>query len=235
MRAQKSAAEGRNNSNTTTTASTANTNNNRTSTNNTTTNNRITEPQSSEDMVQAAIKRMSVEDRKLFLSNILKTEKYKSSLAVVSSGGNESSSFRKIFKRFSPDSCSICLETFQKGDEMCASPNRACSHIFHRDCILDWLLTHEICPICRRNYLQLDNCSSMLELGCSHDMESGTPLDTLTEHPDSSGMDDMVTAEANSFMDGSSDQQPVTESAGPSMNGDTSTSNSTSDNNRITI
>jgi hypothetical protein len=178
---------------------------------------------------------MSDEDRKLFLSNILKTEKYKSSLAVLSSTRNESSSFRKVFNRFSPDSCSICLDAFKNGDEMCASPNQACSHIFHRDCILDWLLKHEICPICRRNYLQLDNCSSMLELGGSHDVESGNALDTVTEHPDSSGIDVLVTAEANSFMDGSSDQQPVTESAGPSMSGDTSMSISTSDNNQITI
>jgi hypothetical protein len=187
-------------------------------------------------MVLDAVKKMSVEDRKLFLSNVLKTEKYKSSLAVLSVAGNESSSFRKVFNKLSPDCCSICLESFQNGDEMCASPNQACSHVFHRDCILDWLLTHEICPICRRNYLQLDNFCSVHGLG-SHDVESGNPMDSSILHPDHSGMDGMVTEEPISFVDNSGDHlhQPVTESAGQSMSGDTSISISTSDNNQISI
>jgi hypothetical protein len=194
---------------------------------------RIPEPQATdEDVVLDAVKKMSVEDRKLFLSNVLKTEKYKSSLAVLSVAGNESSSFRKVFQKFSPDCCSICLEEFRNGDEMCASPNQACSHVFHRDCILDWLLTHEICPICRRNYLELNSVCSVHELG-SRDLESGDPIDSTILFPDSNGMDGMVTEEPISLRDDPRDHQPVTESSGQSMSGDATISISMSDTNQV--
>ncbi|KAK6120590.1 hypothetical protein DH2020_045668 [Rehmannia glutinosa] len=40
--------------------------------------------------------------------------------------------------------CSICLEDFTEG--LISMP---CSHVFHGDCITQWLRTSHYCPICR--------------------------------------------------------------------------------------
>eukprot|EP00741_Cyanophora_paradoxa_P010523 tig00000158_g10175.t1 len=45
-----------------------------------------------------------------------------------------------------PDACSICLDPLSKGCEVNSLP---CSHIFHRNCISQWLPDHPECPVCR--------------------------------------------------------------------------------------
>ena len=50
-------------------------------------------------------------------------------------------------------SCDICLCNYEVGEEICSSRNPECRHIFHKDCIIDWLLTRSNCPLCRRSYL----------------------------------------------------------------------------------
>ena len=43
--------------------------------------------------------------------------------------------------------CPICLGAYQQGTMLFVS--QQCAHIFHVDCILEWLTKHEDCPICR--------------------------------------------------------------------------------------
>ncbi|KEH38004.1 putative transcription factor C2H2 family [Medicago truncatula] len=43
--------------------------------------------------------------------------------------------------------CAICLNEFQHNDKIRLLPK--CYHVFHRDCIDVWLLSHMNCPICR--------------------------------------------------------------------------------------
>ena len=42
--------------------------------------------------------------------------------------------------------CIICLEDFKNGDNAIILP---CIHIFHTDCIKNWLKTQNTCPICK--------------------------------------------------------------------------------------
>ena len=42
--------------------------------------------------------------------------------------------------------CIICLEDFKEGDEGIYLP---CFHLFHKDCIKEWLNAHDDCPICK--------------------------------------------------------------------------------------
>uniref|UniRef100_A0A8C5PPF3 RING-type domain-containing protein n=1 Tax=Leptobrachium leishanense TaxID=445787 RepID=A0A8C5PPF3_9ANUR len=46
----------------------------------------------------------------------------------------------------SQDHCSICLEDY---DGRNSASQISCSHIFHSDCILMWLMNSATCPICR--------------------------------------------------------------------------------------
>jgi len=54
-----------------------------------------------------------------------------------------------------PQVCGICLESYTAGDEVCLSYNKDCHHVFHKDCILSWLMNgHEDCPNCRQVFLK---------------------------------------------------------------------------------
>ncbi|CTQ41246.1 E3 ubiquitin-protein ligase RING1 [Babesia microti strain RI] len=49
------------------------------------------------------------------------------------------------------DSCAICHEDYQEGDEvhyLCTN-HEICNHCFHVDCIIPWLKEHNSCPVCR--------------------------------------------------------------------------------------
>ncbi|MFS8000796.1 putative transcription factor C2H2 family [Helianthus anomalus] len=43
--------------------------------------------------------------------------------------------------------CSICLQDFEVGNSAGIFPK--CEHKFHPECISQWLLTHNSCPVCR--------------------------------------------------------------------------------------
>ncbi|KNA06624.1 hypothetical protein SOVF_179290 [Spinacia oleracea] len=42
--------------------------------------------------------------------------------------------------------CSICLEGWEKGDDVKILP---CGHYFHPACADEWLFTNRFCPLCR--------------------------------------------------------------------------------------
>ena len=44
-------------------------------------------------------------------------------------------------------SCAICLENFDSLSEVKQLPT--CHHVFHTNCLTEWLLRHGNCPMCR--------------------------------------------------------------------------------------
>ncbi|XWS23734.1 hypothetical protein CRYUN_Cryun28dG0040700 [Craigia yunnanensis] len=42
--------------------------------------------------------------------------------------------------------CTICLDEFLDGDEVALMP---CGHVYHDGCIVKWLETSHLCPLCR--------------------------------------------------------------------------------------
>lgn len=47
--------------------------------------------------------------------------------------------------------CPICIQDIKVGDKVCQSKRNNCRHLFHLDCILEWLGTGStLCPYCRR-------------------------------------------------------------------------------------
>jgi hypothetical protein len=51
--------------------------------------------------------------------------------------------------------CAICLSQFKSQQLVCESNNSSCQHVFHKDCMVDWLMkqTENTCPMCREVYL----------------------------------------------------------------------------------
>jgi hypothetical protein len=54
-------------------------------------------------------------------------------------------------QRFSSarDECCICLDGYHPGETICLAVNTECSHVFHQECVLEWLKSHSQCPLCR--------------------------------------------------------------------------------------
>lgn len=45
--------------------------------------------------------------------------------------------------------CAVCLSEFEDSETLRLIPK--CDHVFHRDCIDAWLVSHSTCPVCRAN------------------------------------------------------------------------------------
>ena len=54
--------------------------------------------------------------------------------------------------------CSICLDSYQVGDEIGWSRNPNCHHLFHKKCIIEWLQRQEHCPLCRHPFYKKTAC-----------------------------------------------------------------------------
>ena len=48
-------------------------------------------------------------------------------------------------------SCSVCIDQFEEGEIIKTMPT--CQHVFHKDCIDEWLSQHSTCPNCRASLL----------------------------------------------------------------------------------
>ena len=55
------------------------------------------------------------------------------------------------------DECSICLASYEDGDDLAVLP---CSHLMHAECLMPWLKQTNSCPLCRH---QLDTDSPEYE------------------------------------------------------------------------
>jgi len=65
--------------------------------------------------------------------NCIKTIRYK-----------KSSSFRKA--NCGNERCTICLEDFNKNEEIQLAP---CNHGYHKECLANWLTVKSSCPMCQ--------------------------------------------------------------------------------------
>jgi len=63
-----------------------------------------------------------------------------------------------------PNCCAICLESYECGQTLVWSPNEECSHAYHQECIVDYILISKTgknedgkvsCPTCRGCFITL--------------------------------------------------------------------------------
>merc|ERR1711982_314982 len=58
--------------------------------------------------------------------------------------------------------CSICLLAYKDDDIIAKSHNEECSHIYHNECIVQWLLINKTeCPNCRKPYITNTSCNNL--------------------------------------------------------------------------
>ncbi|GKY99787.1 hypothetical protein MPSEU_000932500 [Mayamaea pseudoterrestris] len=55
--------------------------------------------------------------------------------------------------------CPICMSAFKVNEIVSWSPNEQCNHVYHHECIKEWLLRHSDCPFCRHVFLTVDECT----------------------------------------------------------------------------
>ena len=63
-----------------------------------------------------------------------------------------------VQRRIVDESCAICLADYAVGDALSWSSNPQCHHVFHRECIQNWLLRKcayptKSCPCCRQPFV----------------------------------------------------------------------------------
>lgn len=65
---------------------------------------------------------------------------------------------RRIFVSRDDCTCAICLTNYQEGQIVVQSTNEPCTHIFHHQCMKQWIEKRAAsdCPCCRRNFVQID-------------------------------------------------------------------------------
>lgn len=57
-----------------------------------------------------------------------------------------------------PNNCAICLSEYVSGDTIVTSCDPMCTHAFHQECIIEWLVKMQVgapCPCCRRTFVEL--------------------------------------------------------------------------------
>ncbi|GFH56749.1 hypothetical protein CTEN210_13225 [Chaetoceros tenuissimus] len=84
--------------------------------------------------------------RKRFLE---RSKSIRSSLNISTHKENDEEAPRMQY----PKLCSICVEEYREGDDIAWSKNEICSHVYHTDCIVAWLMNHSDCPLCRNDFL----------------------------------------------------------------------------------
>jgi hypothetical protein len=59
---------------------------------------------------------------------------------------------------YSHRTCPICMEPYESGDMICWSRNENCSHAFHLECKVNYLLNTDECILCRNDFLNHQGC-----------------------------------------------------------------------------
>jgi hypothetical protein len=67
-----------------------------------------------------------------------------------------------------PIECSICLCEYTVGSDVVWSSNPQCEHVFHKNCIEQWLMKQRegpLCPCCRRDFVidPFDDAEALIE------------------------------------------------------------------------
>mmetsp|Transcript_7301 Transcript_7301/g.11083 ORF Transcript_7301/g.11083 Transcript_7301/m.11083 type:complete len:271 (+) Transcript_7301:237-1049(+) len=89
------------------------------------------------------------------INKCLKTRTYHPVCDHCSDTGDTTSYASECSIAEEENTCPICLLNYEDGDIV--STGSKCEHLFHKDCISQWLEKHSSCPCCRSDMLRLPN------------------------------------------------------------------------------
>ena len=109
------------------------------------------------------------EDHNTLLNNL--------SLSTAPTAADASCTIEMVEKRNVPIFCAVCLDSYEVSDQVCWASNKECTHVFHADCILQWLVSsgkkksmdqifekhpsdakliqYRQCPCCRQDFISV--------------------------------------------------------------------------------
>jgi hypothetical protein len=99
---------------------------------------------------------LAAEKRRAFIRKTWIIRSWKAHLTAqdaLSSSNDDDDDDVKNDATDSRNECPICWNTFHNGSLICESNNPACSHVYDACCMEQWLMKHDVCPICRERYL----------------------------------------------------------------------------------
>jgi len=84
--------------------------------------------------------------------------------------------------------CVICLDAFRKGDIVTWSKQMGCRHVFHEDCLQEWLSipSHDDCPSCRFPIIHDDGNDAENRDDAAENEDENKSIEGLEEAPSSS-------------------------------------------------
>ena len=103
--------------------------------------------------------------RREFVEQILPRERYRKEEEEVVHDGER-------------QQCTICLTDYKDGECIARATTEVCPHIYHRECIADWLLRKKFCPVCREVFL-LEDVGSKIDAD-SEDEEEVDPMQAVS-------------------------------------------------------
>lgn len=119
-------------------------------------------------------------------------------------------------------SCEICLVDLFVDDTttlVVASPNPECTHVFHQECILQWLENKPTCPCCRAPYLKVEGNEEPTTTSPQDDDDDNS------EYDDSHNVE-LLESQEEEEEDGDNDELPVSDEGGDDDDGESPVSDS---------
>eukprot|EP00934_Nitzschia_sp_Nitz4_P001032 Nitzschia sp. Nitz4//scaffold67_size101165//89606//91117//NITZ4_004543-RA/size101165-augustus-gene-0.17-mRNA-1//1//CDS//3329556516//1032//frame0 len=155
-----------------------------------------------------SLSRMGQSSKSLLDSSVKSVDEDQYLVEVPTPGFNLTNAQTAAHKtRLVPNVCSICLGNYQVGTPLVWSNNEACEHVFHEQCILQWLLKQRegpLCPCCRRDFVldpydledeETDNMFARTNTGDTSDDDADYAMDDFTDDRTPylrSSLDDLV-------------------------------------------
>lgn len=103
----------------------------------------------------------------LALESIMKPTLMKSPTASHAAAAQDNTSSNDLQQEQSVRACPVCLDICEEGEWVVKC--ETCTYIFHKDCILKWLMRHNDCPNCRSVMFDRDDLKRSARLMFDND------------------------------------------------------------------
>ena len=105
------------------------------------------DPKKEVSKLEKEFQKMELKEKKKYAKEI--TDKYKEIQFYLPNPFIINSAEIKKLKQLNKDNCLICQQTYKINSEVLYMP---CLHLYHKACIIRWLINNDKCPTCKASY-----------------------------------------------------------------------------------